>query len=190
MRTTTVTLLIFLTYLFAPSLAAQTTQKKVTQEALKPKIDLIGIVPGISKKADVESIAHSNKYYCHPFCLEVGGYDLKCDAEYDQHETISLMTCWFSDGRPADNIEIFKVLKSGFSKKLGKLAMERKFQVKNALGAVYDVEDLRWRDQAGNTLEMQSRVNRIDQGALAIKSAAYIDLQRKEDERKKNDRKF
>lgn len=156
-------------------------KEKTAQEAAKSNLasrvaglDVLGIQPGISSKDDLTRIAQAREGDCNQECwtLTVGGYDLECEAEYDDHERVSVLTCWFGGGQSGTNIEIFNVLENGFTQKFGKPRVRLAFQMQTVVGAKFDVVNPKWLDKQGNTLEMASRVERIDRGAFALKSAA------------------
>lgn len=134
-------------------------------------LDVLGLVAGLSTKDDIEKVAHKRNNYCDPMCLTVGGFDMKCEAEYDSKSTLSTLTCWFGEGvSSGDNIEIFQVLERGFTGKFGKPRVRIERQIQNSLGAKFDFANPKWGQLTDNTLEMASRVGRVDRGAFALKS--------------------
>lgn len=133
--------------------------------------DVLGLVAGVTTKDEVEKIAHNRSSFCDPLCLTVGGFDMRCDAEYDSKSILSTLTCWFGEGvSNGNNIEIFQVLENGFTTKFGKPRVRFERQIQNALGAKFDVINPKWGQLTDSTLEMASRSGRIDRGAFALKS--------------------
>lgn len=155
--------------------AALSQEIKNTQRlsaSKKPPMSLIGLVPDVSREADVSSRAiTANDALCQPFCLKIGGHNLQCSADYHGDGTLSLLTCYFGgDSSEGDNIAIFNVLEQGFSEKFGKPKTRQKYQVQNSFGAKFEAIDTKWIDESGNLLHLASRANQVDRGAFALKS--------------------
>lgn len=174
------------------ALAKYIERDKKKNAGLTQEIDLIGIIPGKSKKQDIDQIGVSHKeLLCLPLCLEIGGYTLTCEPEYDEVEVLTRLTCWFgtkiSNGQRS---EVFQVLREGFTRKLGVPTLNQSDTVKTPLGVSFGRDILRWRDKQGNTLEILSINHRVDQGALALTSSLQNQRDQKEIETKSINRKF
>lgn len=171
-------------------LAAEKAKRQAQITSSGKPFDIIGLTAGASTKGDVEKSANSDQTYCDPFCMRVGGFNLQCDAEYDENDVLLMLTCWFGNTVAGDNNTIFGVLEEGFNKKFGKPRVRLVREVQNGAGARFTSINPKWRDGLGNTLEMASIANNINEGAFALRSVVKVAKDFVEEESAKKARKF
>lgn len=171
-------------------LAAEKAKSHALVASRGKPFDILGLIAGSSTKGDVEKAVNSDQSYCSPFCMRVGGFNLQCDAEYDENDVLLMLTCWFGNTVAGDNNTIFGVLEEGFNKKFGKPRVRLVREVRNGAGARFTSINPKWRDGLGNTLEMASIANRIDEGAFALRSMVKVAKDVVEEESAKKARKF
>lgn len=165
----------------------ESVAKKEENQASIKLLDVIGIAPGVSSRGDVR--ARSTKRLSSDVAIfTIGGFDLPCATEFDK-EKLSLLICTTGGENSNENIEIHKILRTGFSTKFGPSTLSSNEPVRNSLGVSYSNEKLIWMDSIGNSLVIIARQGKITQGLLALISAEAIQAQRRSKEsidRKRN----
>ncbi len=156
-------------------------------------IEIIGLVPGVSTKAQVEQADASG--------FIIGGYKLLCVPEYIDDvlskfvcltgkDMYSIDTTAKESFRIASNVEVYKVLLAGFTKKFGVPAKIDTSSARNKLGTEFERQTAIWLDKAGNRLLLTSMATKIDEGALIMESAQNIKKDRAEETAADQQRKF
>lgn len=154
-------------------------------------IEIIGLEPGVSTKAQVEQTGD----------FIIGGYKLICVPEYIDDvlskfvcltgkDMYSIDTTAKESFRIASNVEVYKVLLAGFAKKFGAPAKIDTSSVRNKLGTEFERQTAIWLDKKGNRLLLTSMGRKIDEGALIMESAQNIKKNRAEETAADQQRKF
>ena len=163
------------------------------------EIDIAGIIPGKSTKQQVEALKNGWGYV-------IGGYRLLCVPGYDQ-ETLIEMLCLTGDfgatyglkdmqsedaasGSKASNFEIHKEFLKGYTKKFGPPSSVENEKLGNRFGAVATRNTVSWIDQKGNELTITSITERLNEGALLLRSKAKILDDQTQKQSKDQQRKF
>ena len=141
-------------------------------------IDVIGLVPGVSTKAQVQLAKKNN-----PFVI--GGYSLPCSFEYIE-ERLSLLECWTgkewsydtldSGYEGVSNIEVYNNLLMGFTDKFGSPTINKELRV-TKMGQEVLVEVSTWSDKYGNILSLSSMKKDTETGELSLKSYKKIQIE-------------
>lgn len=150
---------------------------ELTEKAISDGlINIVGLVPGVSKKWQVEKIENENDN-----SFVVGGIALVCVDEYDAG-TLSNLSCVTGEEycsrditrgkwHIVSNIEVHEILKKGFLKKFGQPEIDKYDKVRNGIGVEYLVNTVSWVDNKGNILVLTSRDGKINQGSLQLISS-------------------
>lgn len=166
--------------------------------AMSRQLDVIGLVPGQSTKADVEKagLARASSYV-------IGGYMLICMDEY-LDGVLATFTCFYGKefnsqdttsedrfGRPhvATNIEVHDTLTKGFTKKFGEPTKNINDTVTNAFGTEYNRNSVAWVDEEGNRLVLKSIFQEIGAGMLLLQSTESIKKNENEEIKEPDERR-
>lgn len=160
----------------------------------KKAIDVIGVVPGVSVKADLEELKMRYGVY------QIGGYNIICEDDLDINKVVQRWTCYFgkevrtyeetkSGDRPVSHDEVFSSYLAGFSKKYGKPKINV-IEASNAFGRKVEVTNVKWIDSYGNMLTIISNAFKIGEGVLLLESSDYLKNQKKETDAKDSLRRF
>lgn len=141
------------------------------------KIDVVGLIPGVSTVSDVAKIKTRLGRYL------IGGYHLNCDTEFiDQKfselfcktDFAFLMESEQSDrGREASNLEVHQTLVEGYRQKFGAPKIETE-NLQTRIGANHNREIATWVDKFGNRLILMSIADNLNRGILLLQSADKI----------------
>lgn len=159
----------------------------------EPKqIEINGLVPGVSTKAQVESKKTDVGYI-------IGGFELLCSDNYIDG-VLSDLSCFTGEDyysrdttkesyTIASNVQVHSVLSKGFTKKFGKPFDVKNMPMRNRLGTDYNRNIVMWKDKKGNELTLFSIFNKANDGVLLLKSHQKIKLdteKRKAEEKQRN----
>lgn len=151
----------------------QKAERSLTEKR-KLTLNVLGLFPDDSEESELSKISNNKKDYCLLFCLNIGGYDLQCDAEFEFGDKLSMLTCWFGKNGDENNLEIFKVLEAGFTKKFGKATEKKNYQKETLTNAKVNISSSRWIDKFGNTLVLNSSSNRMNEGTFTLTSSLKL----------------
>jgi ribosomal protein L32 len=151
-------------------------KKEVSTEKILNRIELIGLIPGISTKYQVESISKNS--YSNRF--EIGGYILSCYPQYIDN-ILSVLLCLTGEEdlsydvtkgthREASNVEVHESLLNGLTKKFGQPIVLTNENVHNYFGATFNKSTAMWGDKYKNYLMLQSIHEKVGQGMLLMVS--------------------
>ena len=163
------------------------------------EIDIAGIIPGKSTKQQVESLKNGWGYV-------IGGYRILCVPSYDL-EILSEMLCLTGEfgssygikdlqsedavnGSKASNHEIHKAFVKAYTQKFGAPTSVENEKLGNRFGAVATRNTVTWLDQKGNTLIITSISEKLNEGALLLRSKLKIQEDKKQEQEKSQQRKF
>ena len=178
------------------ALAAAITVYSLTTQADTEQIELIGLVPGESTKAQVIAV-HSGPAFV------IGGYKLMCHVDYISEKLARLSCITGKEWKTTDtttgststvsNIEVHAALLRGFTKKFGNPSNVFESTHRNRLGAAFQRHSAVWVDKKGNRLSISSMVSidgetiQIDAG---VESAQQIKAEETNKDRIEQQRKF
>lgn len=166
---------------FAMNVFAQTNQ-----------INIIGIVPGVSDKTEVDnaSMDKDGKIF------EIGGYRVMCHAEFEDNDNkLEGFYCYTGKKysgpfNQVSNTEIHNALVKGFIKKFGEPTSSDEIPVRTGNGVLYHNQIVIWVDKKGNSLALTKMDDTIDEGKIVMKSASFLKKIEKEKRDKKSKAKF
>jgi len=141
------------------------------------QLDIIGLVPGVSTKTQVEQAKSEYGYV-------IGGYELICIPEFidgllsqflcvtgeDSHSRDKTANSY----RIASNNEVHVALVKGFTKKFGSPSKFENSSVSNRMGAEFQRNIAVWIDKKGNKLTLINMANKIDEGMVLLESAQQL----------------
>ena len=153
------------------------------------QLDILGLVPGVSTRQQVVE-AGIYKNASESVNLIVGGHDIPCIHEYIESKLAALTCSIKQQGTGQSNAVVHADLVRGFTKKFGKPTNATNFPVRNGLGVVFQNNVVSWKDKAGNELMMFSMVGSVDQGALTMKSSAFLRGEAEKDAAAERSKKF
>lgn len=160
------------------------------------QIELIGLIPGISTKYQVESISKNS--YSNRF--EIGRYLLSCYPEYTDG-ILSVFMCLTGEDdlsydiasdvhREVSNVEVHESLLKGLTEKFGQPINVSNEIVHNHFGAKFNKSTAIWEDKNKNYLLIESVHEKVGQGMLLmISGKTYSDFVKKQ-EAVENSRNF
>jgi hypothetical protein len=160
-----------------------------TTHAGPPKLDVLGLVAGVSTKADVNKTASGFLTFgdLTGVYLEIGGHRILCAAIFRDNKLDGL-ACPTGENRKdpfktkASNIRIYNDLKAGFTKKFGPPDSVEDEPVRNTLGVEFANEGVIWVDARGGALLLGARHGKIDEGMISLMSP---EVMKNEQEKKK-----
>lgn len=156
-------------------------------------ISVIGIVPGLSTKADIQYTLKGGGHI-------IGGYKLACTETFGQDGTLDALMCIFGESVGTRDIAanqrefvsndiVYFQLRKGFSNKYGQPATQV-VELRPAIGAPIQTETATWVDRKGNQLVIRQTDVRIGTGSLFLESASKLRTDRIEQERADQRREF
>ena len=165
-----------------------------TAQALPSQLNVVGIVPGVSTKAEVVSKKDGKLYV-------IGGYKIICIPEFSTEGLLQQLFCVTGEKygsvdatketyRPVSNIEVHETLAKGFKKKFGKPYHSEDFVRSTGLGVRVNSNLTEWKDKKGNKLTLLSMSDKIDEGLLLLQSAEKIKQDEADTKKEEEDRKF
>ena len=159
----------------------------------EPKqIEIIGLIPGVSTKEQVQSAKSDIGFI-------IGGFELICSDEYIDG-VLSNLTCFTGEEyyskdttkksyTIASNLEVHSVLTKGFTKKFGKPSDIKNMPIHNSLGTEYNRNIVIWKDKKGNELKLFSLFSKTNDGLLLLESHQKVKLdaeKSKEEDKQRN----
>ena len=164
------------------------------------QVDVIGLVPGVSDEAKVESLTVSAE---EPFSqipefkfFEIGGFKIPCQVEFDSNNRkLESLICFTGEYSgimmtEASNAKIHRVLVKGFTKKFGKPTSITDVPVRTKNGVAYTNQIVIWKDKKNNELGIFRMSDTIDGGFFHIKSGSLLKRENREEQASKSREKF
>ena len=181
------------------ALAAAITLYSLTTQADTEQIEVIGLVPGESTKAQVIAV-HSGSTFV------IGGYKLMCHVDYISEILAKLSCITGKEWKTTDtttgststvsNIEVHAALLRGFTKKFGNPSNVIESKHRNLLGTSFQRHSAVWVDRMGNRLSISSmlsiggEITDMYAGVLILESAQQIKAEETNKDRIEQQRKF
>lgn len=155
------------------------------------QIDIIGIVPGVSDKAAIDSLSIDNE----GSFFEIGGFRIPCNANFDNSNKLEDFTCFTgtASGIPLtelSNTAIHSELVRGFTKKFGNPTSIIEVPVRTSNGATYKNQIVTWKDKKNNELVLSRMLDTIDSGVFELKSNSLLKKEKEESKARKSREKF
>lgn len=161
--------------------------------AAPDEIDVVGLTPGRSTKADFDRAKREE-------WLVIGGFRIVCIPAFASGKLLSL-TCPTGEDNlsfdttqgksvPADNITIHRVLVDGFTKKFGHPDSVENSPVQTRLGTELSRSTVQWKDKRGNELILISIGTKIGSGGILLRSAEKVKKDKEAETSAQERRKF
>jgi hypothetical protein len=169
----------------------------VTADSSEQRLDVIGLVPGVSELDDVYQASY-RIVGVGRVSLVVGGYLMPCSVDFINGK-LSLLKC--KTGREhlgssariwteASNLEVHRTLKKGFSNKFGPPTTVGELPVRTPTGVQYSNEIVHWTDSLGNAVIIMSLDGQVNEGSLSLISREALETQKKKQVDEDAKRKF
>jgi hypothetical protein len=156
------------------------------------QLDILGLIPDVSEKADVERVAI--RVDGSVVILQVGGHNIPCIPEYLNGKLAELACLTGKDGSTnytdATNSKVHLELWVGFVKKFGKVDFIDKKTMRTAMGVEYENSIVKWKDKKGNVLMLNSIFDRPTSGLVVLQSNDYLKKESAQNEAREASKKF
>lgn len=140
------------------------------------QIDVAGLIPDVSTKQDVRNIKTWSGE------CKIGGMILHCVDNYIDGKLSAIWFFtgkdWSSDEKSSEkisNVEAFKILYNGFTKKFGEPQEYRKEKVSNRFGKELINHFAMWKDNKGNRISIMLYDNSTEKGNAILLSGKYVE---------------
>lgn len=179
------------------AVSAIATVTAAATHAGPPQLDILGLVAGVSTKADVEKTRSGfvRKGDSEGVYLEIGGHRIFCAALF-RDTKLDTLGCLTGKNQKAplktkeSNIQIYNDLKVGFTKKFGPPDVVDNQPARNALGAELENENVTWLDARGGVLHLEARRGKIDEGRIILISPEAVKQSKEKQEAEEAKKKF
>lgn len=148
------------------------------------QLDILGLVPGVTKRTQVLEADIDPLRFPSMIILEIGGYQIPCLPSFlngDLDGKLARLECRTGQGTGkyeqytvAANTKVHSTLTAGFTKKFGEPDSAKNVPVRTKMGVEYTQQFVTWKDKRGNKLQLVSMADTVNEGLITLESSEHL----------------